>query len=199
MKQCLYLIFCLFCLCSCGSLSTIIGANNPQGSRETQIQYHKNEIKKYKALIGQEEQQSQRSLTRRDMLDVRKSNERKAKYLERIEEHTKALEQLQKAKNAPPAVSLISDDSEVDELKYINHQIQALTELKSYYISKSSRTRNRATRLQYQGLIDESEKMSKEADDYDDIVKKIDGELTSLEAQKAKLLGNTKVSRLSHV
>jgi len=40
-----------------------------------------------------------------------------------------------------------------DELKYLNRQIESLTNLKNYYAAKAVRFRNKGIRMQYQKFI----------------------------------------------
>ena len=77
-----------------------------------------------------------------------------------------------------------------ESITHINHQISSIKRLKYYYQSKSLRYRNRATRLRYQdmnGGEQESENLVRQADDYDQVVKKLNVELVRLERQKVGL------------
>jgi len=63
-------------------------------SKQQKIDYHVNEIRKYKANVEREEQNALRFLSQRNMSDVRASNRRKQDALNKIHEHTSELKQL---------------------------------------------------------------------------------------------------------
>ena len=67
---------------------------NPNGTKEEQIEYHKNEIRKYRSAVEREEQNSRRHLSQRKMSDVRQSNNRRDQYLNQIDKHARALQKL---------------------------------------------------------------------------------------------------------
>lgn len=68
---------------------------DPNGSTQEKIQYHRNEIRKYRAAVEREEEYARRSLSQHRMSDVRQSNNRKEQYLRKIEKNQKAIEELQ--------------------------------------------------------------------------------------------------------
>ena len=93
----LMLMISSLCVCSCmkkpiAEISLVRA--NPNGTEEEQIQYHKNEIRKYRAAVEREEQNVHRSLSQHRMSDVRQAYNRKEQYLKRIEQHMQSLEKL---------------------------------------------------------------------------------------------------------
>lgn len=76
----------------------------------------------------------------------------------------------------------------VDNLTYVNQQIESLNKMKEYYKAKATRNRNRADRLQFQNYYEESRALTAQADEYDEIVSRIDEELKLLETQRDDLI-----------
>ena len=73
---------------------------------------------------------------------------------------------------------------------YPTQQIESLANLKDYYLAKAARFRNRANRYQFQtggANYPEAKKLWKEADEYDNIVHRINEELVQLERQKSSV------------
>lgn len=86
------------------------------------------------------------------------------------------------------------------EYRYVVRQIDSLTNLKDYYMAKATRFRNRANRYQYQNggaNYPEAKKLWREADEYDNIVKRINDELEDLEVQKTELAKKIEASKIS--
>ncbi len=59
-----------------------------------QAEYHKNQIKKYRYSIVLEDQSIYKSLSSRDMNNVRRSNNRKMQYFKKIDYHLQEIEKL---------------------------------------------------------------------------------------------------------
>jgi hypothetical protein len=72
---------------------------DPNGSVNEKIAYQKSEISKYRAVIGQEKQKSLKSLQKRDMSEVRRANNKVARYQRKLTEHKQALSVLEQEKN----------------------------------------------------------------------------------------------------
>lgn len=64
------------------------------GTPQEQIQYHKKEIQKNRAQVEAEDRNAQRSLSRRDMDDVRSAQNRKMQYQKKVDQHTEKMNQL---------------------------------------------------------------------------------------------------------
>lgn len=81
-------------------------------------------------------------------------------------------------------------DQEID-MKMINSQIESLTNLKEYYLTKAARVRNLGDRLQFSshqdGLIT-AQKCWQSADEYDRISDQIQEEINNLEKEKRQVL-----------
>lgn len=71
---------------------------DPNGTKEEQIQYHKNQIKKYKSAVEREEHLAQRAQSERQMSDVKQANARKAHYLKKIDEHVDAIQKVKEGR-----------------------------------------------------------------------------------------------------
>lgn len=93
--------------------------------------------------------------------------------------------------SAHAVATLPEEHDHIEEMiSHIDDQIRSMSRLKNYYMAKSVRYRNRATRIRYQDptqMRDESEKLAKQADEYDKIVKKLNMEIAKLESQRRRL------------
>ncbi len=77
-----------------------------------------------------------------------------------------------------------------EKISHIDDQISSMMNLKNYYMAKAVRYRNRANRIKYQNSSeseDESSQLMKQAEECDDIVKKINIDLAKLEGERRKL------------
>lgn len=92
---------------------------------------------------------------------------------------------------ANTVATLPEEHDHIHEMIYhTDEQISSMTRLKNYYMAKSVRYRNRATRIRYQDREEadsESEKLVKQANEYDKIVDRLNREIAKLESQKRKL------------
>jgi len=78
-------------------------------------------------------------------------------------------------------------EGNINDLSYVDEQIEALTNMRNYYVAKVARNRNRADRLQYQNYFLESQILTRQADQYQEIINRIDEELKLLEEKKTEL------------
>ena len=93
--------------------------------------------------------------------------------------------------SANSVATLPQEHNHIEDMIYhIDQQIDSMTRLKNYYMAKSVRYRNRATRIHFQDndqMDGESDKLVKQANEYDKIVNKLNHEIVKLENQKRKL------------
>ena len=81
-----------------------------------------------------------------------------------------------------------------DQIEMISSQIESLTNLKDYYLTKAARVRNLGDRVQFSsednGLVT-AQKCWNSADRYDRIADQIQVEINNLEKQRAQVLQNS--------
>ena len=90
-------------------------------------------------------------------------------------------------KETPKKQEVVRSDEE--ELRYLNKQIDSLTDLKEYYRDKAHRTKINAQRRQFQvdSLRTESRQQFAQAKEYEEIANKIEKEIHLLEHQREVL------------
>ncbi len=95
------------------------------------------------------------------------------------------------AVNAGAVATLPEEQAQHEEtLQFVNDQINSLTRLRNYYMAKSARYRTKANTIRHQhgeNSQEEYERLNQQADDYDNIVKNLNGEITKLDKQKRTL------------
>ncbi len=80
------------------------------------------------------------------------------------------------------------DDKDLQaELSEINHQIDSLDDLKNFYTAKVERLKTKGDRLQFQGAINDAQNSWNRADEYQQIVERISGELEQLHEEKEEI------------
>ncbi|MCH9617711.1 MAG: hypothetical protein SP4CHLAM5_10900 [Chlamydiia bacterium] len=89
--------------CDMFSKKEKVAHSDPNGSVNEKIAYQKGEISKYRTAINMEKQKSIKSLQKRDMGEVRRSNDKVARYQRKLTEHKQALSTLEQEKNKPGA------------------------------------------------------------------------------------------------
>lgn len=95
-KFILALLMCMaafFTSCDTGFREVKVYAD-PNGSVKEQIAYHKCEVHKYEVAMEREKHASLQSLQKRDMSEVRRSNNKIARYQRRIDQHEAAIASL---------------------------------------------------------------------------------------------------------
>lgn len=91
----------------------------------------------------------------------------------------------------PPPVSRTPPGKQ-KTLEDLNNEIESLANLRDYYSAKVARYRDRATRYEFQGdNLQESKKLSKEADKLEEVVKQIDAEIAILEKKRSAMLSKS--------
>lgn len=182
----------LFSSCNCVS-SFLAKAPAPKGTVDEQISYHQEQIRKYKTKVNQEEHNEHRALSKSELSEVKRANQRKAKYVEKIEEHAKELERLRVDKKGV-AMTLIaiptnSCEAEIRQaIKYVESEISSTNQLREYYIKKAGQARERAKYLQYKGYLMASSQQFYMAATYDAIVLTLERKLGRLQLQKDDLV-----------
>lgn len=89
------IISSLCAISACSSPAEIVIKPNRYGTAEEQVAYHQQEIKKYRIAIKKEEANEKRYLSSEQMNEVRQAMSRKFQYMNKINEHAKAIEELQ--------------------------------------------------------------------------------------------------------
>ena len=77
----------------------IVAKPDPNGTVKERIAYHKSEIRKYELAMEKEKHNSMRSLQNRDMSEVRRSNNKMARYQRKIDAHKAAIAKLEAEEN----------------------------------------------------------------------------------------------------
>ncbi|MCH9811993.1 hypothetical protein K0U07_04425 [bacterium] len=85
--------------CSLYKRREIVAKPDPNGSVKERIAYHKSEIRKYELAMETEKHQSMRALQNRDMSEVRRSNNKMARYQRKIDAHKAAIATLETKEN----------------------------------------------------------------------------------------------------
>lgn len=67
-----------------------------KGDRDSQINYHIRQIKKYKSEVEREEQNERRSVSNRQFSEARNAQKRKAMAMEKIYHHTEEVKKLRR-------------------------------------------------------------------------------------------------------
>ena len=81
-------------------------------------------------------------------------------------------------------------DSVRESLYHLDDQIDSLVRLRNYYSAKAARYRSRATRVRLQENPEgdeQAERLVEQAEDYDQIVKKLNGQICQLEKERKSL------------
>ncbi len=88
------------------------------------------------------------------------------------------------------AVAPEEQHQDQEMIYFLDDQMASLNRLKSYYTAKSNRYRTRANTIRLQkgdNSQEEYERLNKQADEYDKMVKNLNGDISRLDKQKRAL------------